>query len=122
MTRAWSSAATGACLPVPKGQDSVPALTEETVLETWGVAVVRPGAEDPLAVLLGAIAGDEVLGPDLADGDYPTAADLIRIARIASGELVPPLLRALDRRGETVRARIARNTAPSASISTAVRS
>lgn len=90
----------------------VPALTEETVLETWGVAVVRPGAEDPLAVLLGAIAGDEVLGPDLADGDYPTAADLIRIARIASGELAPPLLRALDRRAETVRARIARNTAP----------
>ena len=27
MTRAWSSAATGACLPVPNGQESVPAFT-----------------------------------------------------------------------------------------------
>jgi tetratricopeptide (TPR) repeat protein len=90
----------------------VPALTEETVLETWRVATVRPGAEDPLAVLLGTIAGADVLGPALAEGDYPTAADLARIARLAPGELVRPLLRALDRRAETVRERIARNTAP----------
>jgi tetratricopeptide (TPR) repeat protein len=90
----------------------VPALTEETVLETWRVATVRPGAEDPLAVLLGTIAGADVLGPALAEGDYPTAADLTRIARLAPEELVRPLLRALDRRAETVREQIARNTAP----------
>jgi tetratricopeptide (TPR) repeat protein len=94
----------------------VPALTEETVLGTWRVAVVRPGSEDPLAALLGAVAGVEVLGPDLADGDYPTAADLIRIAKLAPGELVRPLLRALDRRAETVRARLARNSAPSSRL------
>lgn len=94
----------------------VPALTEETVLETWRVATVRPGAEDPLAVLLAAIAGPEVLGPDLAEGDYPTAADLARIARLAPAELARPLLRALDRRGETVRQRIGRNTAPFARL------
>jgi tetratricopeptide (TPR) repeat protein len=90
----------------------VPALSEETVLETWRVAVVRPGAEDPLAVLLDAIAGPEVLGPDLAEGDYRTAADLVRIARLAPGEVPRPLLRALDRRAETVRERIGRNIAP----------
>lgn len=90
----------------------VPALTEQTVLETWRVATVRPGADDPLGVLLGAIAGGDVLGPALAEGDYPTAADLARIARLAPGELARPLLRALDRRAETVREQIARNTAP----------
>ena len=91
----------------------VPALTEETVLETWCVATVRPARTTPLGVLLGADRQrPSCLVPILAEGDYPTAADLARIARLASGELVRPLLRALDRRAETARERIARNAAP----------
>jgi len=90
----------------------VPALTEETVLETWRVALVRPGAEDPLTNLLEGIAAAGVLGPALAAGDYPIAADLVRITRLSPPELVRTLLRALDRHAETVRVARKRNLPP----------